>query len=631
MAYGLKYYYDLYWDHDSANNDYRIGFYFDGFASTETQLIPTDAPLIHNIDGQKDVVDHVIMGSEMQLQFIVAKSLRPTYDSDFLSSNYKDCIVKIIEDPTGSATVKWTGILNPRNCDRTYQGYKIVYSVSAVDLFADLKKKYYTSDGTTTGANYSGFDNILSIIKTSISKIADITELQLPFRIQLGTYSDLMTSTENALKENEVLQELFYESKDGEIETDTCYDVIEKVLKTFYCSIVQWDGYYQIFCHSERSSYYFEYDWSTLTEQSRTARNRTVTFFSASETMDLFGSGGYSKLEGLQHIYTRIRNRDSNLPLIPNGQFESDITGWDNGDADDDSNDFTGFTWDDLAGVGGTLEATWAGSATTGKYNFHHNTPFTVDLANDPGVTVRYALQVTSATPVVGNPKVQVRLWNATDGYLTSGNGQHNLVLLGDLYMFEDTFDTSSLTEASNYLDFEMEVVSPGTTQITLNIDYITVTQASTFTPTDWLLHFRQTSELQIGIKEYDIYICDQLESERDVCSIRDSGGSYTSTWDRYGETDTLPISYLLTRQILNDNDIPPGFVRCNIYDPDQDIMPFSVFYDTTSIDTYYRIVGMNMDYRKGTIDVNMVESDFIGADTNFFSNLRKLNSSYGS
>jgi hypothetical protein len=263
MAYGEKYKYYFYWDHNSSNNYYKVSFLKDGYASTVTTLTPGTNPFSLSVNGQKDTEDIPILGTEAKMGIIVQGSTYLTIDAELLESDYKEYIVKLIQDPDGTPVTKWVGIMQPENVTRPWLGNTKDYTLSAVDGLAELKNVYYTSTGTETGSRLTGFENMLEIIKTALSKAVDISDMQLDFRVQLGTYSDQMASTENALKENEIPQELFSVQDGSGYKFDTCYEVIEKILGTFDCSMSQDDGYYQIFCHSERASYYFEYDWST--------------------------------------------------------------------------------------------------------------------------------------------------------------------------------------------------------------------------------------------------------------------------------------------------------------------------------------------------------------------------------
>lgn len=628
MAYGEKYKYYFYWNRNKGGSDnyYKVSFLKDGYASTVTELTPSDDPFSISIKGQRDTLDAIILGSSAEMSFIVAKTDVAAYDADFLSSDYKNVIVKLIQDPDGTPIVKWAGILLPENASRDFQGYKYNYQISASDGLADLKSVLYSTDGTTSGSAYNGFANILNIIKTAIGKAIDISDLQLDFRVQLGTYSDQMTSTENAFKENEIAQELFSDGTGNDIKYDTCYEVLEKILSSFYCSIAQADGYYWIFCHGERTSYYFEYDWATLTQQSRTNYNRNITLFGITGKT-LFDRGTLYKIPGYKTFDITVYNKDYDIQLLSNPGFDSNVTGWTNGDADDSSNTFTVFQYADLSGSGGAAEARYSGAATAGFYNFHTTAASTLTIDTNL-VTVTVIVEHFDETPNgTTSPKIQMRLWNATDGYTTGATGQQTITQVGGFFTYTDTFDVSGLAVAANYLDIQIEVTDASTTVAWFYFNDIRLNQANTNNTSDWIYRGTRSSGSQKINEEKIIYIADRIQSDNDLCSIKDDGGNYTTTWARYGETETLWLVSTLQQYIINDNNSFMDYVRFTLYDEDEEYNIFNIMY-TLAGDQYHRIIGMTKNYVKATIKMDIKEVDFDDAAYDTYPS--KLGTRYG-
>jgi hypothetical protein len=119
------------------------------------------------------------------------------------------------------------------------------------------------------------------------------------------------------------------------------------------------------------------------------------------------------------------------------------------------------------------------------------------------------------------------------------------------------------------------------------------------------------------------------MESNNDICSIRDSGGTYTSTWDRYGETDGITLVRTLQQYMLNDNNTFMDYVRFTLYDEDEEYNIFNVMY-TLSGDQYHRIIGMTKNYVKAAVKIDMKEVDLFG-DTSYDLGISKLSTKYGS
>lgn len=630
MAYGEKYKYYFYWDHNSNNNYYKVSFLFDGYAGGVTELTPGPNPFTQSIKGQADTSDNPIMGSEAQMQIIVSDSSYTTIDTDLLASDYKDGIVKLIEDPDGTPNIEWTGFLLPANASRVWQGKDKTYSLSAVDGLADLKNVFYSTSGMDTGGVFTGFENMLQIIKTALSKVADIDELQHDFRIQLGTFSDQMISTENAFKESEIVQELFFEEKDGENKIDNCYTVLQKILIPFYCQLVHHDGYYWIFNINERSTHYFEYDWETLSEQARTANNRTETTFRGA---DNFSRGQLYKQAGFDNFFINLMNKEYNAQLIINGGFDLNATGWTNGDADDSSNTWTFFGWFDDPGIGGTLKTTYSGGATAAKYNFHTTNTFTIEVgAGKQNVNVTVIVKYSDTNPTgLSDPKILMRLYNGTDLYLTGTKGAQTVTAgVGGYVTYTDSFDVTGLTVTANYLDVEIEATDALTEVIEFTFDSISLVQVTSENPTDWVHRGRLSTSTQHETKEIETFIADQQESDNDICAIKDAGGTYTSTWRRYDETDDIPLIEILQQLVFNNTRRPMDYVRAQTYDPNQTFNPVSVLWYGETVDgEYFRIIGMNRNYRTATIDFDLQEID-ITTDISFTNGKQKLTSKYG-
>lgn len=624
MAYGKKYNY--YFAYGVGTTQYELAIYEDGYASTVTALIPGDNPFTHSILGQEGDEDEVIFGSQGMFNFIVDDADKTTYDNDFLSIEYKEKIVKLILDPQGSPETKWIGILLPENSYREYQQYKYTYTIAANDGLADLRDVFYTQSGQDNGTVYRGFEDMLTIIKTAISKVADISDLQLPFRIQLGTYSDQMSSTENAFKENEIVQELTFEEGSGDRKTQTCRTVLEKILKPFNCNMIQWDGYYWIFNYAEITSYYFEYDWSTLTQQSRTAFSRVYAPASFSNHES---PGTLYKRPALFTLNSILNNREYLAQLITNTGFLTDVSNWTNGDADDSSNTWTAFSWYDHPTVNGAARLTWGGSATAGDYSIHSNS-FTLETGAGAGnVTVTVLMEWNSVSSGGGtNPNLELTLWNATDGYVTGTVGAQTFLTVGGFVIYTETFATTGLGATTNYLNLEVHVVDATTTGIQFYIDYVTLTQVSDYySPSDW----EERAVYQVGssksIKENNIYIGDQKESSNDICAIRDSGGTYTSTWTRYGKTEDIILSQAYRQNYMNSSYFYANFITVSYYDPDEYIEPHLLINDTDE-SKYYRIIGYEKKYRDATLNLQMRQMYQNDVTLAFVST--KLSTAYG-
>lgn len=614
MAHGEKYKYYFMYGYGNTT-EYKVSFKFDGYAGIVTTLQAGNSPYVLSVDAQEDSIDSPIFPTNVKLEFLVESSIA-TYDTDFLESDTGEIIVEVIKDPNGTPVAEWVGIVKPELCWRAFQEYKYIYKISAIDGLAELKNFYYTSDGTETGSIYSGFEDLLTIIKTAISKVATATELQLDFRIQCGLYSTLMSSTECAYKENEVPQEMFFRYNNGVTQPDTCYDVLSKLCGSpIYTFLTQYGGYYWIIYNPELNSYYFEYDWSTLTQQARTANNRNFFLYGpSSQIAGLIDKGTLYKQPGYGYLDLNLRNKFYATNLITNGEFTDNITGWTNGDSDDSSNTFTTLSYTNDPGTGGVIDATYGGSATAGFYNFHTTSAITLpDIGVSAGaITIQYKVKWNTGTPAsTSAPKVQVRLYNATDGYTNSQEGQRTLTIKGDYYIFEDTFadtDIQNLTVANNYLDIQVEITDATTTGAEFYFDYFRMGQLDETDPKDWLVKNSLASPAHSKKKSVEIFIADQRESPNDIFSIRDASGTYTSGWNRYGKTNGYSLTYTFANDWFKDNYKPMDYVRASFYDEDNEMNHTQLYYDNTFTAKYYKVIAFEKNFSTAEVMVQLKE-----------------------
>jgi hypothetical protein len=334
-----------------------------------------------------------------------------------------------------------------------------------------------------------------------------------------------------------------------------------------------------------------------------------------------------------------IYNREYTSQLISNSEFDANITGWTNGDADDSSNTFTTLSWTDDPSLGGVLDATYGGSATSGIYNFHTTSTFTIDVTTGsaPIVTVTYSIIRNSETPSgLSAPKVQMRLYNSTNGYVTTNEGQRTLSIYQNAYTFTDTFSATTiqgLTVGANYLDVQIEITDATTTGSEFYFNYIRVNQASSNEPTDYIIKNEVALTKQYpGKQTVHFYIADQRESSNDIFSIKDSGGNYTTGWARYGKTEIRNLTYCFALEWAKSNYKPAEYVRTNVYDKDEIITPISLLSDTThSATKYYRPIGYEVDYRSGLVSLQMKdESLVIDSDQSVYADAYKKDTNYG-
>ena len=301
MAYGLEYL--SYFKDNQQINTYKIELLKDGFTDPSTAIVDLKLNSISiNYQGKKGD-NAIIKGTSFSISFLADSS--NLYDSIF-ESNYKDYKLNYINDD--SSSLIWTGYIKPDNLTRNYLGNKYFINLNAIDGLADLKNIDFKS---IQGRGLNNRYTILEIIKEAVS----LTDIELDFKIQLNTYeAEWMNSDECALNKTSIQTRRFWTSKDGKIKYYNAYDVLEGVLKPFNAQIKQLNGYYNISTIFEPTSYLYEYNYSTLTEQSRTSYDVSINIddYKFSTTSNLY------KIQPLKQITTTLNNQNLGGTLVPN-------------------------------------------------------------------------------------------------------------------------------------------------------------------------------------------------------------------------------------------------------------------------------------------------------------------------
>ena len=528
-------------------------------------------PLFIRSRGGLSKKDSIIFGSEAQLNFISAKADLSTYD-DLLTSAYKEWKLIIYE----GANVIWSGYVKPANIYREFTGAKYEYNISAVDGLADLKSYDYTDTGTA---------NIITIIKNALTNL----DINLGFSIQLGTYSDQSVSTECALEHNTLIEDRFWSYSTGITTYDDCYTVIEKVLQPFNCTLKQSEGRYWIVNTQEIDGHKFTYTWADIATETRAASDIGVDI----ESLKFKPRGQVQKVEPLKVLKIRILNGASQGDLITNGTFDANVTGWTGAGWESSTPD-----WTTVAPFGGVMRL-----IQTDDDNNTFNNSSTISADYGTGAEDLRIEWVVACYSYDGTDPPTMRV-TAANGHEANQVGEYQVMYNqdGSFYNMSEVFDmTAFTTDGDLTLTFDI-VVDGGTTDAKFYVDNIVGTQGVANTPKDWLHRFVQTNGLET--REMDIYFADVQEESTEICKIVDAGTA-TSTWDRYGDSDTLQLVEILGQQILNDYQSYKNFVKLTIYDPSNTIKPHSVIeYDSKQ----YRNIGYTMDFRAGTFAGDWIE-----------------------
>lgn len=299
MAFGLRY--------TSSFDDYEVQIRkknYSGEVTAIDKLAPSPIEINYSSKDKERISQ--VQGSSLMFTFYESTSTDDNYDELF-NSDYLDYKLLFINSDT--STLIWEGYIKPENLSKSFLDYNKLIRLEATDAIADLKDIPYT--------HVSGRISILSAIKTALSPLG----IELPFHIQLNTWeTTYMNQGECPLEKAYIDTRKFYDNKNGKIEYDDSYSVIERLLQPFNCQLKQENGAYQIVNFNEVDSSVFIYDWSTLSNQSVTNSNNVVDISSYSfhTTSDL------TKIRPLKTVDLIFSNKDIG------GELVADISSWDN-------------------------------------------------------------------------------------------------------------------------------------------------------------------------------------------------------------------------------------------------------------------------------------------------------------
>lgn len=570
MAFGIKY--QMNWDDQYRGDTFKLDVEVEGYAAGVTELRRhIDQPFEQQYNESPWV-----KGSESIATFIVTKTDQAAYDADFYDSVYKTIRIKFY----ANSILKWVGWLKPENTTREFNYPEVVYRVSATDGLNDLKDIEYT------GFSETGRQSMLQLVKNAID-FTGITDLD--FFIQCNIYEDgNMIETEEMFEEIQGQNEVFYSRDSGEIKPNSCYEALEKIVKSFYCSLAMVDGYWQITNGQEYVSEYTIFEYSSLTVASGDRdvaydREVDITSYERPEGNKL----ELSKVAPIKKLRTTFHNRNLGTnEITTNPDFDvggTPPTGWTNSGWDS----FATAT-EDGDSVGNTTEFT-----TNSDIKYIEASTFTLAGATVGDlISVKFEVKLKTITlssgsdfpkvyPALEDPKgVEVkgfaRFVNEVDGEFQKV--QHFFAVTGDgIYTLRLYVEPRDPTSTLSYL-WNNVVVTTGDT-------------AST-----------STDSLYVGTVVHEAYQKEEetlsfLESHEtsDVGALTYGGGVLTSSWTRFGNSgEGLSLIQLFTQQYLNDRQANHDLITATLYDRSE-VIHFNTILTLNS--KKYRFVEMSKNY----------------------------------
>ena len=569
-------YYHQYNDRGDHVNRVEI---IDSAQSTPTLINTSTGNPIHLRHGGDKNERKVIKGKELQFSFFCFPEDVNKYDELF-ESDYKDYKVRFYED----SQLKFEGWLTPENLSREFFRDKYIINLSATDGLAKLKNVEFLDANNSI---IEGKLSLLEIIKHALAKL----ELELDFRVQLGTYeSALMTSSQCALKEMNVETRRFVIGNKPMF----CSQVIEACLKLFSCTLKQQDGYYQITNKHEGNSYQFIFDWSSLTQQSRTATSKIV---------DLSGyfyeSAELNKISPLREFGIIFRNRD-----LGEDATGADLTDW----ANDWTISFDQY-WIDNGVVQLYSGVNYPGDYIEPKNDF--NVPYVFPFNSTDYFTITFDYFIETITPTKPNPVLLISvkrpggeysdplfIYLQLDKWVHFDSAVHprlKVLSAGD-HNIRFTFDHDEDTDPGNFYFFLKNV----------NISVISSPGGDPDIDTEVSQdeYYKQTTGKNLELLEEESQFADGNQVT-ETGALLHNGTTLTTSWNSYGNSEGIKILDIWARNELNDRYSYKNYLKIICHDIESNIDIDKIL----SIGgKYYTFVSYQRNYKKCIVTGDLEE-----------------------
>ena len=594
MAFGLKYS----GRYQKSGNTYKVELFKRDYVGSETEItnLMPDPVLIKRRSSGKDNNEAVVLGSELEFNFYSSAADASQFD-DIYTGDWKDWQVFYYRD----TTIIWQGWIQPENLTREYITDQYELRVSASDGLADLKDIEYLN--FSTGVAYEDRVDILDTVK----RVLNHTEIALDFKIQLGIEETLMTAGTLALSNITHDSTRLSKTTDGRTKQESCFVTLEEVLRPFGVEFFQAEGYWWIQSKSERNSNVFEYDYATLTQQSKTLTDVSIDI----TNYDFKNRGELQQFKPIKHHETTFQDKNLANNVIVNGDFGT-------------NSDWTpsGLTSFNITGGEGVL----VDSSGTG---YIQGADFSLtSIPSNATITISWKSKNTSQTPSGDpfySPIIVCKLFY--DAVEVSPSTTSNYFLFeGAEYVTHETTFPVSIDDANYRVRFYLEKNVTLYTSVTVKIDDV-VSSAN------WSIVGSVTTDITHRVTNDDITASSLTESEiffGDSAQDDDLGalmksGVRTSSWDRYGKTDGETLQVLNGLEKVVNSSAYKDYLRLHIMDVDDNIK----LYERLKINsTYYRINSYTRAHNDRSLLVEIEE--IITSDPTYSSSTYILDSVAG-
>jgi hypothetical protein len=315
MAFGQKYQGETY---SNNGKHYYVKIYQDGWTGATTDIdiaangITIDYPAVDDVFAP-------IRGSAMTINAISSEDF---FFEDFFDTEFGDFKAELYNVDT--ASIEWEGFITSEIYSENFEVAPYSVKLIFVDGLAELKNIPFPEN--------SGLKHVIEVVRLCVNQIND-----LDINDCYDVFEDSHTSTlGNSPLVQTYVDSNTYTTLDNGIERAiSCYDVLQHVLKSFACFIVQSEGMWWIVRArqlSQLSLYYKRFAASIGTEEATTVASHgsksialsivdNSTFSFGTNIRHVGGTGTFTvdeKIKRIRYHYNPFKNGNG---LLKNTEF----------------------------------------------------------------------------------------------------------------------------------------------------------------------------------------------------------------------------------------------------------------------------------------------------------------------
>jgi hypothetical protein len=603
-------YFARFWN-NTKTKQYRIHIRKAGWTGLATEITNlSDSPLIlKHVDND----DSNIQGTELVFSFISHKNDFDDYDALSTGTNFE--YVLLVYDPSYFEYNEhlWKGFILPSETSRSYFNNYSIYTVTATDFLTRLKDIEFSDVyGVIPKIRY----RVTDIIGWCLQKIP-FNNYYLPsqsvFYTQCGVTENSISSPSHPLDQIYLNPRVFTKVRNGLIVGDSCYDVLNNILRAFNLRLCGW---FKSIADFEPAAPTPDF-WLTNVDEVTS----NVSYYIIDDSDNYAFRDKTSTVNNSVDISSYTFSRDSELtrkvPLksLEILQHNYDLGETFHGDDFSDLDNTSIWTKTDLGTItesGGFYSCSIDSTKSTGNFTTTNG----YSLSNSQGNKyVSISFWIKSTTSYDGSYALNMEARNSFQVSVSMGmliNGNYIFVNYDEMFKVYPIMGVEYKSPASSVFEikngetykFRIRITTKYARTFTfqifgLSIKTYFVNNGNTLDNiiyddlyegyTESGLTPTRTIELKIGDSNYD--------RNASAITLGTTDSNVTSSWKRYGKTETKPLWELIMQSYFNRFGGIARQVKIKVYDPEDTIkLSKKIVFDSNT----YQIIDIEKDFRSG-------------------------------